>query len=78
MLTKAQIQEWQTSKVTQDFITALKSDRDNILDNWASGQYTAETSEGTAQLNASALGQVRALDDVIVAFMTFHEEAEDA
>jgi len=77
MLTKAEIQEWQNSRVTHEFFEKISQDRNNILDNWAVGSYTAETSEGTAQLNSAALGQIRAIDDVLAASNEFHLEGAE-
>lgn len=76
MLSKAEIQEWQANKITKDFVDRLQKDMEVIYLSWSSGQYTAETAEGTAQLNASALGQFRALEDVVTALEEFHTEGE--
>lgn len=43
----------------------LRNQRQELMERWSSGHFTAETSEGTAQLNAKALGEMEAIQQFI-------------
>lgn len=64
-VTEQEFSDWLTSPVTIEFLHYLKSARQDVMDNWARGFYTSDGAEGTAQVNAEALGKVRQLDDLI-------------
>lgn len=57
--------EWLGHPVTQIFRDYMKELQAEVQENWAAGMYTAESSEGTAQKNAVALGQFRLLEDLL-------------
>ncbi len=40
----------------------LEETREQILESWAGGIFTAETAEGTVQKNAEALGKIQMLE----------------
>lgn len=65
MLRKDEFDDWMQHPVTEMFRKHLKTMMDGITEDWANGIFTAESSEGTAQLNAAALGQVRLIHDIL-------------
>lgn len=58
-------EEWYHHPVTQQFLQGLVSDRYATMETWARQGYTAETPEKTVQANATALGGVEVLAQVI-------------
>jgi hypothetical protein len=46
-------------------LSQLKKLRELTKEAWSNGVYTAETIEGTIQLNAKALGKAEILEDLI-------------
>lgn len=75
--------DWKQNAVTQHFLKTLKEDRDNIIESWAAGDYTSDSADGTTQLNAKALGNLHALENVISTLKDYQdtfdfEEAEYA
>jgi hypothetical protein len=65
MITKNEFEEWLLHPVTQDFKKLLKYKREDIKERWANGNFTAESADGTKQLNAEALGWVWMLEQVL-------------
>jgi hypothetical protein len=57
--------DWRRSEYTQQMIMDIKEEMDVLLRKWADGDFTHETSEGTAQKNAKAIGQYEALETVL-------------
>ena len=57
--------EWYHHPVTQAFLSNLLDSRQHTMETWAQQCYTSDTTEKTAQVNASALGGVSVLDQVI-------------
>jgi hypothetical protein len=63
-LTQEEFLEWKSNPVTSKFFIYLNDTRKEILEAWAEGTFTSESSDGTIQLNAAALGKVRLLADL--------------
>jgi hypothetical protein len=57
--------EWMQHPVTEKYREYLGKLRLEIMENWAAGMYTSESSEGTAQKNAVGLGQLQLLEDLL-------------
>ena len=57
--------EWLGHPVTEIYRGYLKELLLKIMEDWASGIYTDESAEGTAQKNAVALGQYRQIEDLL-------------
>jgi len=57
--------DWKVNIVTKHFLQTLLVDKDNLVAQWTAGDFTAETADGTSQLNAKALGQLHALEQII-------------
>lgn len=57
--------EWKKHPVTELLFQYLKARRTAILEAWAAGQFTAESSEGTSQQNAKALGLMEAIEGIL-------------
>lgn len=68
--------DWAISEDTLSFIKRLKQDKQDIMEHWAVGSYTAETDSGTCQLNAQALGRIEAIDQIIIWIQDNEDEAE--
>lgn len=58
-------QEWKSLPQTEAFFRHLKGLRQDLLEAWSDGTFTAESVEGTAQLNAKALGYVEMIDQIV-------------
>lgn len=61
---KSEWAEWKLMPQTKEFFAAISSKRQVLMELWSSGQFTAESSEGTAQLNARALGMIHILEEL--------------
>lgn len=57
--------DWLAHPVTVALNRFLRNQRQELMERWSSGHFTAETSEGTAQLNAKALGEMEAIQQFI-------------
>lgn len=57
--------EWRHHPTTERLLRFLRDDKANIMDRWARAGYTHATAEGTAQMNAQALGNVEAIDALL-------------
>lgn len=62
---KSQWRAWLKEDVTQIFFSDMENMRKEIVDAWCAGEYTRESAEGTAALQAKALGQVQMLDAIL-------------
>ena len=69
--------DWRRSDYTQQMMKDIKEEMDVILFKWASGDFTHETAEGTAQRNAKALGQYEALETVMNFILETPPEEEE-
>jgi hypothetical protein len=58
-------------------LESIARTKHDIKDNWAAGNYTEETVEGTAQQNAKAIGRYQALEDVEDLIEELKKEWED-
>ena len=58
------LNQWKVSDESKWFLQNLAEIRSLIHSTWETGGYTAESSEGTLQLNAEALGMVKMLDAI--------------
>lgn len=63
---KEEWNEWLQHPVTVAFREHLASLKERIKEDWAAGFFTDESSEGTAQKNAVALGQHQLLEDLLL------------
>lgn len=68
--------EWQAMNCTKEFLQYLKEEIEVGKEAWTTGMFTAETAEGTAQLNAKALGKIEALKDLQDKLENIHLEGE--
>lgn len=62
MIEKEAFEEWKRNEITKLYFSALEKYRMTLLEAWAAGDFTSASVEGTAQLNAKALGQADILD----------------
>jgi hypothetical protein len=65
-MNKEVIGGWLMHPVTEKHIKRLIEAKEDIKENWANGAYTAESMEGTAQLNAEAVGAIRQIDQILI------------
>jgi hypothetical protein len=77
---REQIERWLNDHVTEYVMeTYFVQARQDIMEQWANGDFTGESSEATAQLNAKALGQVDQIDQTILSISDLiQEETQDA
>lgn len=71
---RSELQEWLNHQCTLELQQRLKEEYDTIVDMWANGAFTNESSDGTAQANAEALGRVKAIS----AFLDMMEEIKES
>ena len=65
-MTKDEINGWLIHPVTEKHIDRLKEAKEEIKENWARGDYTTESIEGTIQKNSEALGSVGMIDQILI------------
>ena len=61
------------------FKNELVSQLEDLKDSWVNGDFTAESTEATTQLNSEALGKAQAIAEILLTLeeMTTDEEVED-
>jgi len=64
---KALKTEWLANAFTMELIQSLQLTIDSIKSQWTDGAFTGAEGTETLQLNARAIGQVTALEDVLEA-----------
>lgn len=74
IVTRQDKADWKTHPVTKEFFKELGIAREAILEEWAAGGYTEESSEGTAQKNACALGNLQMIEQIWNKFMIYGED----
>ena len=57
--------EWYRHPATQRMWDIMKARRSALQESWAAGAFTHESTEGTAQQNAKALGKVQQLEELM-------------
>ena len=65
VITDRDKEEWARHPVTMQFVTAMTDSRQETLEAWAAEAFTSDTAEKAMQLNATALGGIRVLDDLL-------------
>lgn len=65
LASKNERDSWLQHPCTRSTIYSLQADIIDMLDMWSLGNFTAETAEGTIQLNSEALGQFKAARAVL-------------
>lgn len=78
---KNEIEAWYRHPITQALRFSLMGDFMGLYDSWGNGEFTKESSDGTVQANAKALGQVQAIEsmiDWIDGLNAMKEDSEDA
>lgn len=65
MITDKDRAEWARHPVTQEFMRELRGVKQQTMEKWAAGAYTAPTNEMTVMVNASALGELANVDRVL-------------
>jgi hypothetical protein len=56
---------WLRQPETIEFFNGLMVMRADLVEAWASGDFTRDNIEGTVLLNAKAIGQVQLLDSIL-------------
>lgn len=64
-MTQKEFQEWKGLPQTEAFFGYISRKRSELIEGWARGAFTHDSIEGTAQLNAKALGSVEILDGIL-------------
>lgn len=57
--------EWLSNPYTMELLDSLRTNMEVIREGWASGSFTGSQSSETLQLNAQAIGQHNALNDIV-------------
>ena len=58
---QTEIQGWLNSAPTQALLVGLAHSEAVIMERWREGGFTADTTDGTAQLSAEAIGMLKAI-----------------
>lgn len=77
ILTEEEVLEWKAHQVTKEWFKYLRRLREDIKEAWSNGVFTGESSEATAQLNASALGKIQMLSDLLDSDFLIADEEND-
>lgn len=76
-LSKEEIIQWQRHPCTKALLLTLQGDYLDIHLGWEGQSFIAPSSDGTAQLNAKALGQLEAIRDIINHIEEIHQNDSD-
>lgn len=71
-----EIREWQQLRCTRYLLQLIDTAIADTQEVWAGGGFTSETEFKTNQLNASAIGFIRAMEELYTTVEGMHEEAE--
>lgn len=76
-ITEQEWTDWKMNPVTLCFNRRLETFLDSLKQQWVSGNFTAATSDETAQLNAVNIGKAQMAQDLLdLTFETLVEETE--
>lgn len=64
-ITEAEWEEWKLHPVTKRFQQFLKEQLEELQQQWVEGNFTSDTSDATAQINARSIGKAQNLVDII-------------
>ena len=64
-ITEAEWEEWKLHPVTKRFRQFLKGQLEELQQQWVEGNFTSDTSDATAQINARSIGKAQNLVDII-------------
>ena len=62
---KQEVAEWKQHKVTKHLVKELEDTLEGVKEEWANGGFTLESESGTLQLNSRALGNIKALGQLL-------------
>jgi hypothetical protein len=65
--------EWAHHPVTKEFLQELCDSKQETMEAWAMEKFTAATAEQTSVVNATAIGGVRVLDQLIEQISGYQE-----
>ena len=69
--------EWLAHPVTVRLNRYLRQQRQELMEQWAQGNFTSDRGEATLQLNANAIGQCEVLSSIIdLEFQQLFQEQE--
>ena len=72
-----ELKEWGLRREAKFFIQGLKAEYEAIKEDVISGAFTSESSDGTAQQVAKAIGRAEQLKDVIFTLEDFGNNGEE-
>ncbi len=74
-VTEEEFHNWLLHPVTEQFREFLRASLVDLQNQWVEGNFTTETSDGTAQANARSIGRGQTLLDVLnLDFETISQE----
>lgn len=77
MISEDAFNAWKRDEITQLYFSFLLNSRLEILEAWASGQYTSASGDATLQTNAKYLGKAECLLDMSeVTYDDFNERTK--
>jgi len=74
---KAEFLDWKGNRVTKYLLALKESEYESVKEEWARGDFTRESSDGTNQLTNKNLGKVEALYDFIEDLETLGEDIDE-
>lgn len=76
-LTQADRSQWAHNPVTEEFLTSLKASKQEAMEAWAKEAFIGSDMAATAQMNATAIGGIRVLDQLIEVIIEYRESPDE-
>lgn len=73
-ITNEERREWKNSPVTKAFVATLRKSKQEAMEAWAMESFVGHDAHNSAVQNATALGGVRVLNDIIDDIETLGDE----
>ena len=76
-LTQADRKQWAHSPVTEEFLTGLQESKQEAMEAWAKEAFIGSDMAATAQMNATAIGGIRVLDQLIEVITEYRQSPDE-
>ena len=77
LLTQADRKQWAHNPVTEEFLQQLRDSKQEAMEAWAKEAFVGNDIATSAQQNATAIGGIRVLDQLIGAIEEYRQLPED-
>jgi len=62
---KEQYQDWKNHPLTKKYLQFLQDKRQELMEDWAEGKYSLQTTEQSALKTSEAMGRAQCLQDLV-------------